>query len=69
MIGVPPSVAAASDSNQICAAATSGAFSHWKLGNVDLKMGLVILISGIAVVIAIVVGLLAGFIFKGTGGH
>jgi uncharacterized protein len=47
MIGVPPSVAAASDSNQICAAATSGAFSHWKLGNVDLKMGLVILIGGI----------------------
>jgi len=47
MIGVPPSVAAASDSNQICAAATSGAFGHWRLGNVDLKMGLIILIGGI----------------------
>ncbi|MBW1679404.1 MAG: sulfite exporter TauE/SafE family protein [Deltaproteobacteria bacterium] len=48
MIGVPPSVAAASDSNQICAAATSGAFGHWRLGNVDMKMGLIILIGGIA---------------------
>ncbi|MFH0813808.1 MAG: sulfite exporter TauE/SafE family protein [Pseudomonadota bacterium] len=48
MIGVPPAVAAASDSNQICAAATSGAFGHWRLGNVDMKMGLVILIGGIS---------------------
>jgi len=47
MIGIPPSVAAASDSNQICAAATSGAFGHWRLGNVDMKMGLIILIGGI----------------------
>jgi len=46
-IGVPPAVAAASDSNQICAAATSGAFGHWRLGNVDMKMGLVILIGGL----------------------
>ena len=47
MIGIPPSVAAASDSNQICAAATSGAFGHWRLGNVDIKMGLIILFGGI----------------------
>ncbi len=47
MIGIPPSVAAASDANQICAAATSGAFGHWRLGNVDMKMGIIILIGGI----------------------
>jgi hypothetical protein len=47
MIGIPPAVAAASDSNQICAAASSGAFAHWRLGNVDFKMGLVILAGGI----------------------
>jgi uncharacterized membrane protein YfcA len=29
------------------AAASSGAFAHWKLGNVDFKMGLVILAGGI----------------------
>jgi len=47
MIGIPPAVAAASDSNQIVAAASSGAFAHWRLGNVDFKMGLVILAGGI----------------------
>ena len=47
MIGIPPAVAAASDSNQIVAAATSGATAHYRMGNVDMKMGLVILIGGI----------------------
>lgn len=47
MIGIPPAVAAASDSNQIVAAAASGAMAHTRLGNVDMKMGLVILIGGI----------------------
>jgi len=47
MIGIPPAVAAASDSNQIVAAASSGAFAHWRLGNVDFKLGLVILFGGI----------------------
>jgi len=48
MIGIPPAVAAASDSNQIVAAAASGAYAHWRLGNVDFKMGAVILGGGIA---------------------
>ena len=47
MIGIPPAVAAASDSNQIVAAASSGAFAHWRLGNVDFKMGIIILLGGI----------------------
>lgn len=47
MIGIPPAVAAASDSNQIVAAAASGATAHYRLGNVDIKMGLVILLGGI----------------------
>ena len=48
MIGIPPAVAAASDSNQIVAGASSGAFAHWRLGNVDFKMGLIIMVGGIA---------------------
>ncbi|OGP55589.1 MAG: permease [Deltaproteobacteria bacterium RBG_13_61_14] len=48
MIGIPPAVAAASDSNQIVAGASSGAFAHWRMGNVDFKMGLTILVGGIA---------------------
>ena len=47
MIGIPPPVAAASDSNQIVASAASGAFGHWRLGNVDLKLGIVILVGGV----------------------
>ena len=48
MFGIPPTVAAASDSNQIVAASASGSFAHYKLGNVDLKMGLYLLIGGVA---------------------
>lgn len=46
MIGIPPTVAAASDSLQIVGASTSGTFAHWKLGNVDFKMGIYLLIGG-----------------------
>lgn len=45
-IGIPPAVAAATDAAQITAGATSGALSHSRLGNVDYKMGLVIVIGG-----------------------
>lgn len=45
--GIPPIVAAASDSNQIVAAASSGAYAHSRMGNVDLKMGIIILLGGI----------------------
>jgi uncharacterized membrane protein YfcA len=48
MIGIPPAVAAASDSNQIVASSASGAFGHWRLGNVDMKMGLIILAGGVS---------------------
>ena len=47
MIGVPPTVAAASDSNQIVAASTSGTIAHWRRNNVDLKMGLILLIGAV----------------------
>lgn len=39
-IGIPAAVAAATDSAQITAGASSGMFSHARLGNVDFKMGL-----------------------------
>ncbi len=46
IVGIPPAVAVASDSNQIVAGATSGSFAHWRLGNVDVKLGLLILAGG-----------------------
>jgi uncharacterized membrane protein YfcA len=47
MVGIPSTVAAASDSAQIVAASTSGTYAHWRLGNVDFKMGLFLLIGGV----------------------
>jgi uncharacterized protein len=47
MAGIPSTVAAASDSNQIVAASTSGAYAHYRIGNVDFKMGLFLLIGGV----------------------
>jgi len=47
MVGIPSTVAAASDSNQIVAASTSGSYAHYRLGNVDFKMGLLLIAGGV----------------------
>src|SRR5512137_1062333 len=46
MFGIPSTVAAATDSNQIVAASTSGTYAHWRVGNVDFKMGIYLLVGG-----------------------
>ena len=48
MIGIPPTIAAASDSNQIVASAASGTYAHSRLGGVDFKMGLFLFAGGMA---------------------
>jgi uncharacterized protein len=48
MVGIPATVAAASDSCQIAAASASGSFAHARMGNVDYKLGGLMLIGGIA---------------------
>jgi uncharacterized membrane protein YfcA len=45
-IGIPAAVAAATDAAQITAGASSGALSHARIGNVDFKMGLIIVAGG-----------------------
>jgi len=47
MLGVPPAVAAASDNNQIVGASVSGALGHARLGNVDWKLGLLLVAGGL----------------------
>jgi uncharacterized membrane protein YfcA len=47
MIGIPPTVAAASDSNQIVAASSSGTYAHARAGTVDFRMGILLLIGGV----------------------
>jgi uncharacterized membrane protein YfcA len=73
MVGIPPLVAAASDSNQIVAASTSATYAHYRMGNVDFKMGLLLLIGGViggTVVVQLIKVLRslgnADFVIKGT---
>ena len=47
-IGIPPAVAVGTEANQIVAASVSGVLAHWRRGNVDFKMGLVLLLGGLA---------------------
>jgi len=47
MAGVPPAVATASDTNQIVAASASGTLAHSRSGNVDFKLGFIILVGGL----------------------
>lgn len=58
MMGIPPVVAAASDANQIVGASTSGSLAHYREGNVDMKMGLFLLLGGV------VGGLSGAFLIK-----
>lgn len=48
MIGVPATVAAASGSCQMVATSSSGVAAHFRLGNVDIKIGSVLLLGGLA---------------------
>jgi uncharacterized membrane protein YfcA len=46
-LGIPPSVAVATQSTQIVASSVSGVLTHWRKGNVDMKMGGVLLGGGL----------------------
>jgi len=46
-VGIPPAVAVATQANQIVASSISGVLVHLKRGNVDIKMGVMLLIGGV----------------------
>ena len=46
-IGVPAPVAVGTEANQIVASSVSGVIAHWRRGNVDFKMGAVLLAGGL----------------------
>ena len=46
-MGVPAPVAVGTGANQIIASSVSGVLAHWRRGNVDLTMGLVLLVGGL----------------------
>lgn len=45
-LGIPPSVAVGTQGSQLVASGTAGSFGHFKRGNVDVKIGLVMLGGG-----------------------
>ena len=47
-LGVPAPVAVGTEANQIVASSVSGVLAHFRRGNVDIKMGLVLLAGGLA---------------------
>jgi len=53
--GIPPAIAVATGANQIVASSVSGTLAHWRRGNVDLKMGFVLIAGG---VVGAIVGVL-----------
>ena len=46
-LGVPPSIAVGTQANQLVAASISGTLTHWRRGNVDAKLGTVMLMGSI----------------------
>ena len=47
-LGVPPNVAVGTGANPILASSVSGVMAHWRRGNVDFKMGVLLMLGGIA---------------------
>lgn len=56
-LGVPPAIAVGTGASQVVASSVSGAIAHWQRGNVDLRMGLLLIAGG-------VVGATAGILFQ-----
>lgn len=48
LYGVPPAVAVGTQANQIVASSVAGVMAHTRRGNVDFKMGGVLLVGGLA---------------------
>jgi uncharacterized membrane protein YfcA len=45
-LGIPPAVSVGTEAAQIVASSVSGVLAHWRRGNVDIKMGLILTIGG-----------------------
>jgi uncharacterized protein len=64
LMGIPAAVAVATGSNQVVASSVSGTLSQWRRGNVDIKMGTVLLAGG---VIGAIIGVQIVRLLKTTG--
>jgi len=48
LVGIPAPVAVATSANQIIGPSLLAVISHWRRGNVDFRMGMILLVGGIA---------------------
>lgn len=46
-LGVPPAIAVGTGASQVVASSVSGAIANWQRGNVDLRMGLLLIAGGV----------------------
>jgi uncharacterized membrane protein YfcA len=46
-VGIPPAVAVATQANQVMGASVSGLLAHWQRGNVDFRMGVILMAGGL----------------------
>ena len=47
-LGIPPAVAVGTEAPHVLASSISGVIAHWRRRNVDIKMGFILLIGGVA---------------------
>ena len=47
LFGIPPAVAVSTEANQIVASSVSGVLAHMRRGNVDFKMGGILMLGGV----------------------
>ena len=46
-LGVPPAIAVGTGASQVVASSVSGAIAHWQRGNVDVRLGLLLIAGGV----------------------
>ena len=63
-LGIPPSYAVANEANNILATSVSGSTTHWLKDTLDYKMGIMIVIGGVA---GTIIGILTFTYFKEIG--
>ena len=63
-LGIPPSYAVANEANNILATSVSGSTTHWLKDTLDYRMGIMIVVGGIA---GTIIGIITFTYFKEIG--
>ena len=46
-LGIPPAVAVGTEAPHVLASSISGSIAHWRRKNIDIKMGVILLLGGV----------------------